>query len=415
MSTKPAGERLLSLDAFRGATIAGMILVNNSGDESSTWWPLLHQPWHGWTPTDLVFPFFLFVVGMSLTFSHRLGFRPALVRSLKLVGLGLVVNFTTGGFALPLRWAGVLQRIGLCYLAAWAARRWLGTRGQAVLAVSLLVGYWAVMTRVVGPEGFAPNLEPAANLSAQVDRIFLGGHLYRWTKTWDPEGVLSTFPAIATALLGLLAGEWLRSGRTPAAKAVGFVAGGLVVFALGRLWGEAAPSWLLFPVNKKIWSPSFVLLTGGLAAALFGLTWWVVDVRGVRGWTRPLVTYGQERDRGLRGIGGTVGRLGHDPLGGDDRRRPDPPGAPAPGALRELAPAHARGLRLRPRQRPPVVGGRPVDGEAKPLPEGVKALVIPRDRDWTGPEGSAGIADPSSPDSDGAPRDDRVTGSPSPG
>jgi predicted acyltransferase len=293
MSTKPASERLLSLDAFRGATIAGMILVNNSGDYASTWWPLLHQPWHGWTPTDLVFPFFLFIVGLSLVFSRRIGLRAALWRSVKLVLLGLLVNFTTGGFALPLRWAGVLQRIGLCYLAVWAAKRWLSTRGWVVLAVSLLVGYWAVMTRVVGPEGFAPGLDPQTNLSAQIDRIVLSGHLYRWTKTWDPEGVLSTAPAIATALLGLLAGGWLRSKVDPARKAVGFVAGGLLLFVLGILWGEAAPPWLRFPVNKNLWSPSFVLLTAGLGVVLFGLTWWLVDVRGRRAWTGPLVTYGK--------------------------------------------------------------------------------------------------------------------------
>ncbi len=230
---------------------------------------------------------------MSLVFSRRIGFRAALWRCVKLVLLGLLVNFTTGGFTLPLRWAGVLQRIGLCYLAAWAAKRWLSTRGQAVLAVSLLVGYWALMTRVVGPEGFAPGLEPQTNLSAQVDRIVLRGHLYRWTKTWDPEGVLSTFPAIATALLGLLAGAWLRSKKEPVHKAVGLVGGGLLLFVLGLLWGEAAPPWLLFPVNKNLWSPSFVLLTAGLGSALFGLTWWIVDVRGVRGWTGPFVTYGK--------------------------------------------------------------------------------------------------------------------------
>jgi len=293
MSTKPAGERLLSLDAFRGATIAGMILVNNSGDYANTWWPLLHQPWHGWTPTDLIFPFFLWISGMSLVFSSRIGFRAAAWRSAKLVLFGLLVNFTSGGFALPLRWAGVLQRIGLCYLAAWAAKRWLSPRGQAVLAALLLVGYWAAMKQVVGPEGYVPNLEPETNLSAQVDRIVLNGHLYRWTKTWDPEGVLSTFPAIATALLGLLTGQWLRSAREPRPKAAGFVVGGLVLFVLGMLWGEAAPSWLLFPVNKNLWSPSFVALTAGLAATLFGLTWWLVDVRGRRGWTGPFVTYGK--------------------------------------------------------------------------------------------------------------------------
>ena len=204
------------------------------------------------------------------------------------------MNYTTGGFGLSgLRWAGVLQRIGLCVLVAWVAKRWLGPRGQAALAALLLVGYWGVMTRVVGPEGHPPNLEPETNLSSQVDRLVLGGHLYLWSKTWDPEGVLSTLPAIATALLGLLAGEWLRSPREPKAKAQGLIVVGLVVLALGLAWSDAAPLWLRFPINKKIWTSSFVLLTGGLAAALFGLTFWLVDVRGRRGWTGPFVTYGK--------------------------------------------------------------------------------------------------------------------------
>jgi predicted acyltransferase len=293
VTSRLSGDRLLSLDTFRGATIAGMILVNNSGDYKATYWPLLHQPWHGWTPTDLVFPFFLWIAGLSLVFSRRIGLRAAAWRSAKLVLLGLLVNFATAGFALPLRWAGVLQRIGLCYLAAWAARRWLSTRAQAALAAVLLVGYWGVMTRVTGPEGHPPSLDPETNLSAQVDRIVLDGHLYQWTKTWDPEGVLSTVPAVATALLGLLAGAWLRSAREPPGKAAGFVAGGLALFVLGILWGEAAPPWLLFPVNKNLWSPPFVFLTAGLAAALFGLLWWVVDVRGARFGTGPFVTFGR--------------------------------------------------------------------------------------------------------------------------
>ena len=313
MSTRPAGERLLSLDAFRGATIAAMILVNDPGDELHTYWPLLHARWHGWTPTDLIFPFFLFMVGTSLTFSTRLAFRPALLRTLKLFGLGLLVNFCTGGFALAgLRVAGVLQRIALCYLAAWAARRWLRPRGQAALAVGLLVGYWAVMTKVVGPEGYPPGLEMQTNLAAQIDRIVLSGHLYRWTKTWDPEGVLSTFPAIATALLGLLAGAWLRADRTPFPKALGFLGGGLALLALGVLWGEAAPPWLLFPVNKNLWSPSFVLLTGGLAAALFGLTWWLVDVLRLRRGIGPLVAFGRNAIAlyvGSEVLAGTLGAI----------------------------------------------------------------------------------------------------------
>jgi predicted acyltransferase len=285
--------RLLSLDAFRGATIAAMILVNNPGDWGNVYWPLLHVPWHGWTPTDLIFPFFLFMVGMSLTFSRRTGSRAAVARALKLVGLGLLMALYPYFPVLTVRWPGVLQRIGVCYLAAWAAKRWLGPRGQAVLAACLLVGYWALMTKVTGPEGHAPNLEPATNLSAQIDRIVLVPHVWSVTKTWDPEGVLSTLPAIATTLLGLLFGAWVRGERKPFVTTLGLLLGGLALTALGILWGEAAPPWLLFPVNKGIWTSSFVLLTGGLAAALFGLTYWIVDVVGWRRWAAPFVTYGK--------------------------------------------------------------------------------------------------------------------------
>jgi predicted acyltransferase len=285
--------RLVSLDAFRGLTIAAMMLVNSPGDWGHVYWPLLHAPWNGWTPTDLVFPFFLVMVGMSLTFSRRLDFRAALARSLKLVGLGLLLNLYPYFPVALLRWPGVLQRIGLCYLAAWAARRHLTPRGQAALAAALVVGYWVVMTRVAGPEGHPPNLEMETNLSAQIDRVFLVPHVWSVTKTWDPEGLLSTLPAVATALLGLLLGEWVRSARPPFTKTVGLVGTGLVLTAAGVLWGEAAPAWLLFPVNKGIWSSSFVLLTGGLGAALFGLTYWVVDVAGFRRWAAPFVTYGK--------------------------------------------------------------------------------------------------------------------------
>jgi len=285
--------RLLSLDAFRGLTIAAMILVNDPGDWATVYWPLLHAPWHGWTPTDLIFPFFLFMVGMSLTFSRRLDGRPAVARSLKLVGLGLLLNLYPYFPIAELRWPGVLQRIGLCYLAAWAARRWMRPRSQAILAAALVVGYWFVMTRITGPEGHPPNLETETNLAAQVDRVLLVPHVWSVTKTWDPEGVLSTFPAIATALLGLLCGDWLRSGRRPFTITLGLLLGGLVFTAAGIGWSEAAPAWLLFPVNKSIWSPSFVLLTAGLGAALFGLTYWVVDVAGVRRLATPFVTYGR--------------------------------------------------------------------------------------------------------------------------
>ena len=293
MAQSPAPARLLSLDAFRGLTIAGMILVNNPGDWGTVYWPLLHVPWHGWTPTDLIFPFFLFMVGMSLTFSRRLEARPAIARALKLIGLGLLLTLFPWFHVATMRWPGVLQRIGVCYLVAWAVRRWLSPRAQAALAALLVVGYWLLMTRVSGPEGHAPELGMETNLSAQVDRILLVPHVWTQTKTWDPEGVVSTLGAIATTILGLLAGEWVRSGRRPFTITLGLLTGGLALTALGVAWGEATPAWLSFPVNKSIWTSSFVLLTGGLAAALFGLTYWVVDVAGFQRWAAPFVTYGR--------------------------------------------------------------------------------------------------------------------------
>ncbi len=287
--------RLVSLDVFRGATVAAMILVNNPGDWGHVYWPLLHAPWHGWTPTDLIFPFFLFIVGVSLTFSKRLGFREALSRSLKLIGLGLFLALYPYFDVAGLRWPGVLQRIGVCYLTAWAARRWLGPRGQAVLAAVLLVGYWGLMTRATGPEGHPPGLAVETNLAAQLDRMLLVPHVWSVTKTWDPEGVLSTFPAIATTLLGLLVGEWLlgRSRRSPFHTTLGLLVGGLVLTAAGVAWGELAPSWLLFPINKALWTSSYVLLSGGLAAALLGVSYLVVDVAGWRRWAGPFVGYGR--------------------------------------------------------------------------------------------------------------------------
>ncbi len=287
--------RLLSLDLFRGATIAAMILVNNPGDWGSVYWPLLHAPWHGWTPTDLIFPFFLFIVGVSLTLSKRIGFRPALARATKLVGLGLLLNLYPYFGVAELRWPGVLQRIGVCYLAAWAAKRYLRPRGQAILAVALLAGYWLVLARVTGPEGHPPGFEIETNLAAQVDRILLVPHVWSVTRTWDPEGVLSTFPAIATTLVGLLFGEWLlaRSTRSPFRTTLGLLLGGLVLTVLGVAWGELVPPSLLFPINKGLWTSSYVLLTGGLAAALLGLSYFVVDVAGLRRWATPFVSYGR--------------------------------------------------------------------------------------------------------------------------
>ena len=226
---KALPNRLRSLDAFRGATIAGMILVNNPGSWAHVYPPLLHAPWHGWTPTDLIFPFFLFIVGVAIPFSlgrrveagaerGRLFLR-VLRRSAILIGLGLFLAawpfLDLGSLRLP----GVLQRIGVVYLVAGAAFLWLGRRGLAALTAGCLVGFAAVMRFVPAPGGVAGDLEPGTNIAAFLDRVLLPGTLYQGT--WDPEGVLSTVPAIATAFLGIFCGQWLRSASLPSQKTTG--------------------------------------------------------------------------------------------------------------------------------------------------------------------------------------------------
>jgi predicted acyltransferase len=281
-----ADSRLVSLDAFRGATIAAMILVNNPGTWSALYWPLGHAAWHGWTPTDLIFPFFLFIVGVAISFSRKTTFRAALRRSAIIFGLGLLLALYPSFDLATLRIPGVLQRIAICYLAAWALSRTKPVV-QAVAAAALAVAYWALMTQVPVPDGTPPNLEPETNFGAYVDRAVFGtAHLWRQSRTWDPEGLFSTLPAVTTTLLGLLAGRFIRSERTPERKALGLVAGGAAVALLGLGWG-----WV-FPINKNLWTSSFALFTAGMGSMTLGLCYYVADVRGHRGWTRPFVIYG---------------------------------------------------------------------------------------------------------------------------
>ncbi len=289
----PAG-RLLSLDAFRGLTIAGMILVNNPGSWSHIYAPLRHAEWHGWTPTDLIFPFFLFIVGVAIPFSFarrlkaggsRLGLLwHVLRRALILFGLGLFMaaypRFDFG----DLRIMGVLQRIGLVYLLAAPAYLYLGRRGRAWATVALLLGYWALLTLVPVP-GYGPgDLSPEGNLGAYLDRMLLGDRL--WQGTWDPEGLLSTLPALATTLLGIFTGEWLRAGGSPTLKVVGLLLAGGAGIGLGLFWG------LGFPINKALWTSSYVLFTAGAALLLLGLLYGVMEVGGLRAWAKPLYVYG---------------------------------------------------------------------------------------------------------------------------
>ncbi|HEX4440791.1 MAG TPA: heparan-alpha-glucosaminide N-acetyltransferase domain-containing protein [Thermoanaerobaculia bacterium] len=283
--------RLDSVDALRGAAIAGMIIVNNPGTWSAVYPPLLHAEWSGWTYTDTIFPFFLFVAGtaMALSFGRRATegaargalFRHLAIRAAIILGIGLVLN-AIGAAAFHrdhLRLPGVLQRIGVCVLASGAV--WLlgGPRASAWAAGLLLAGYWALM---------APwPLDMEGNLAARVDRAVFGAHT--WKPAFDPEGLLSTLPAIATMLLGTLAGELLRkggaSGRTRVAARLALW--GAAGTAAGLLWG------LVFPINKSLWTSSYAVLMSGLAALVLGALVEVIDVRRLRGWAAPLLWLGR--------------------------------------------------------------------------------------------------------------------------
>jgi predicted acyltransferase len=297
-----SAERVQSLDFLRGLTIAGMIVVNNNGDGRTAYWPLQHAQWNGWTPTDLVFPFFLFIVGVSMVYSFRArlarGEAPgailvhALRRAVILFAIGvLVINSFPDHYQLAhMRIYGVLQRIALCYLIAAVLVLWSGARGQIAAIAACLIGYWILMRYVPVP-GYGvpgrdiPLLDPDRNLAAWLDRKLLMGHLYEETR--DPEGLLSTIPAIGTALLGVLTGEWLRSSRGARVKALWMLIFGVIGVAAGKSFN------IWFPINKKLWTSSYVLFTAGIALVLLALCYWVLDARKLRGpWTMPVLVLG---------------------------------------------------------------------------------------------------------------------------
>ena len=313
-------QRLASLDAFRGATIAGMLLVNNPGSWSDAYAPLLHAPWHGWTPTDMIFPFFLWIVGVSLTFSFARRveegadrgklFVHVLRRSAIIFALGmLLATFPFGllgaGFDLAtVRIPGVLQRIAVCYLVASAIFLRTTWRRQAAWAAGLLLGYWALLLLVPVPGYGAGGLEPQGNLAWWVDSQLLAGHTWRGAPApgFDPEGILSTLPALATTLLGVLTGHGLRGTGTMERKTIGLFGGGVVLLAAGALWG------LVFPINKNLWTSSYAVFMAGWAMLWLGLFYWLIDVKGWQRWATPFVIYGMNAIV-LFVLAGLVGRL----------------------------------------------------------------------------------------------------------
>ena len=320
-------ERLVSLDVFRGLTVAGMLLVNDPGTWSAIYPPLRHAEWHGWTPTDLIFPFFLFIVGITTQLSiaarrargdDERAVRRQIFRRAGLIFLfGLLINgfpfFTWGavpGHTDPTffdrivdrlqdwRIMGVLQRIALAYLISALIATRATIRTQVIVTSALLLGYWLVMTvlPVPGTNGTPGALlldRPETTMAAYWDRFLLdwrrfglGNHLWSGSVTWDPEGVLSTAGAVATALLGNLVGRWIGRQTALVERVAGMFAAGSLAMMLGLMW-----NWV-FPINKGIWTSSYVLFSAGMATVALATIMWLVDLQHWRSWTRPFVIYG---------------------------------------------------------------------------------------------------------------------------
>jgi predicted acyltransferase len=300
------GQRLLSLDAFRGITIAGMVLVNNPGSWDSIYSPLEHAEWNGWTPTDLVFPFFLFIVGVAITLSlgkrveadgpKRDLYLKIFRRAALIFVIGLILNtFPFYDFAKGewldvgmIRIMGVLQRIAICYLVASILFLHTSWREQLTIGIGLLIIYWFLMTMIDVPGCLetSVNLKPC-NLAAFIDRsILTENHMWQQSKVYDPEGLLSTIPAIVTAIAGMLSGHWLRQRRDDNEKVAAVLFFGILLVAIGWIWSF----W--FPINKRLWTDSYVVFTAGLALCFLGACYWLIDIKKYTAWAKPFVIFG---------------------------------------------------------------------------------------------------------------------------
>jgi predicted acyltransferase len=271
-----------------------MILVSTPGTWDAVYRPLEHAEWHGWTPTDLVFPFLLFAMGAAVPFalerrrgSPRRVRRHIIRRAVLLFALGLLLNAVEA--PPPLAWStfripGVLQRIAIVYaVVAWLTER-TSTRTQVIAAVGALLGYWAALMLIPVPGAGAGVLTESDNLAASVDRLVFGRHLAH--PDWDPEGLLSTIPAVATALAGVFAGDWIKKTRRPHTT-VDVWGAGLLLTGVGLVWDR------VFPINKNLWTSSFALFSAGLAAQLLAVCHWLIDEKGWRKWSLPLVAFGR--------------------------------------------------------------------------------------------------------------------------
>jgi len=322
----PKRERLVSLDVFRGITIAGMLLVNNPGTWSAIYPPLEHAAWNGWTPTDVIFPFFLFIVGitthLSITARRERGdddaalVKQILRRGALIFLLGFLMSLfpfyqwgTIEGMQNPsvmnrivYRWEhvrilGVLQRIGLVYTIAALLSLKTTLKQQVVIVAALLYGYWFAMTLIpvngtfMGVPGrYIGSVllnTPSETLAAHLDRAILGlNHIWAGSVTYDPEGPFSTIPAIGTAMLGIFAGKWIGQRRPLIERIAGLFAIGSIGMVVGMMWNWA------FPINKNLWTSSYVVFTAGMACVTLATVMWIIEVHNIRWWTKPFVIYG---------------------------------------------------------------------------------------------------------------------------
>jgi predicted acyltransferase len=290
----PDRPHLESLDVFRGVTIAAMILVNNPGDWNTVYPALVHSDWNGLTAADVVFPFFVFIMGCAMPFAFARrrqeperphGWGRIVRRLVTLVALGLVLNLAATPAGGAVRIPGVLQRLGLAYFFAAVIVRTLGVPAQAAVAAALALGHWALLTLVpFGGHAIPLLLTRGHNLAGYLDARVFGSHTL--TPGFDPEGLLGTLPTVSTALAGALAGRWLRRQGGLRRQLTGLAAAGAAAIGVGLVWARA------WPINKPLWSGSYALVTAGLASLALAACVYVVDVRGVRRWTAPVHALG---------------------------------------------------------------------------------------------------------------------------
>jgi len=289
-------NRIISLDFFRGLTIAGMILVNNPGSWKYIYAPFKHAEWHSWTYTDTIFPFFLFIVGVSITFalSKRLEHAPSksiiykkiIFRTFVIFGIGLFLNAFPFFRISSIRIMGVLQRIALCYFFASLIFVNTNKKGQFIWAVSLLLVYWAFMALFPVPDIGSSSFMENENFAAYIDRFVLSGHMWSQSKTWDPEGLFSTLPAISTTLFGVLTGHILIHKSSDYNKIRNMIGWGIVGIVIGYVWSI----WL--PINKALWTSSYSVLMAGLASIVLAFCYFIIDVKRYKRITKPFVIFG---------------------------------------------------------------------------------------------------------------------------